>query len=403
MTTLKNQSFVNLTEKLTNVLHKINDTLSNNFKETENMDLLSGYAGVAIFKVNYIKHFHSDSESIDNSFLLEPIHKFEAFQNLTNSSPNFCGGISGILWYIKYLNRFDVLDINCDDIISSFKSYLLDTTLNYIDEDNLDFFYGACGIFMVLMEYNALSKNEIEEIEKRILLKEIKIGSTGSTFFFKFKEKVDSYDIGMAHGLCALISIFSKYTHNSALKNVISSSLNFIISNKNKNNQFSLFPYSVAKEFDERKDANSRLAWCYGDLSIALTFWHAGNAFNKAEWKLEAETIMLHCAKRRDLKENSIEDGAICHGTSGIAHIFNCFFKETKIKEFDDARWYWLEQTLQMAKFDDGLAGYKSLHGNGWQNNYGLLEGISGIGLVLMGFLNDNKNDVNWDDCLLLN
>lgn len=392
-----------LVNKLTEVVHEINNALSGNHTETENVDLLSGYAGVALFKMNYIRHFLSNSQSVDNSFILEPINKFSAFQDLTNTSPNFCGGISGILWYIKYLNSLDILEIDTEDVISSFKSYLLETILNYIDNDNFDFFYGACGIFMVLMEYQSLSTSEIEQIEKKILLKEVKIDKNESTFFFKFKKEVDSYDMGMAHGLCAFISIFSKHSHNSDIVNAVSNSINFINSNRNKTIQHALFPYSVTKNVEKKTDEDSRLAWCYGDLSIALAFWNAGKNLKQEVWKQKAIEIMLHSAKRKDLKENGIVDASICHGTAGVAHIFNYFFKQTKIEEFDHARWYWLEQTLQMKKFDDGLAGFKTLQGNGWQSDLGLLEGISGIGLVLLEFLNEdtNANNLNWDGSLL--
>jgi hypothetical protein len=364
--------------------------------------LLSGGAGINIFRINYLKRFHSHSEFIDSNFILNPLDKFSVFQNTTKLSPNFCGGISGILWYIKYLTESNLLDINCDEVIMPFKNYLLNRILDAIDEDNLDFFYGTCGILMLLMYYNTLTTTEIENVIKKIMSKEIKLKHNISTYFFKFKKDEDTYDIGMAHGLCALICIFSNYLHHSLNPEFVSNALNFIISNKNKSNEISLFPYSVAKQPKKNSNLNSRLAWCYGDLSIALAFWQAGKAFSNEEWKHEAIDILLHCANRKDLKENNVEDAGICHGTAGIAHVFNRFYKETGIKELDEARWYWLEQTLQMAKFDDGLAGYKAWQGKlGWQNNYGLLEGIAGIGLVLLGFLTDDIVDLDWDHCLL--
>ena len=148
---------------------------------------------------------------------------------------------------------------------------------------------------------------------------------------------------------------------------------------------------------------NSRLAWCYGDLGIASAFWQTGKNNNNTEWKQEAIDILLHTAQRLNTKENLIMDAGICHGAAGVAHIFNRFYKETGIKEFDEARWYWLDQTLQMAKPGTGLAGYQVWnHKAGWQNEYGLLEGIAGIGLALAGFLTEDVQDLDWDQCLLL-
>lgn len=63
---------------------------------------------------------------------------------------------------------------------------------------------------------------------------------------------------------------------------------------------------------------------------------------------------------------------------------------------------YWIGRTLSMAKFEDGLAGYKTWQGaeRGFRNEYGLLEGIAGIRLVLLAYL--SNEEPTWDECLLL-
>jgi lantibiotic biosynthesis protein len=149
---------------------------------------------------------------------------------------------------------------------------------------------------------------------------------------------------------------------------------------------------------------SSRLGWCYGDPGIASSIWQAGKALKNEEWKNEAIEIMLHASLRKELKINGVMDAGICHGTAGIAHIFNRFYWETKMPVFKEAANYWIEETLKMAYHKDGLAGYKAWQGKerGWQNEYGLLEGVAGIGLVLLGFLTDDINDLSWDRCLLL-
>ena len=62
------------------------------------------------------------------------------------------------------------------------------------------------------------------------------------------------------------------------------------------------------------------------------------------------------------------------------------------------------EKTLEFANFEDGLAGYKKYVGKSdFENKYGLLEGIPGIGVVLMGFLSSYESNNNkWDNCFLL-
>jgi hypothetical protein len=108
-------------------------------------------------------------------------------------------------------------------------------------------------------------------------------------------------------------------------------------------------------------------------------------------------------SKRLDLEKNKIFDACVCHGSAGIAHFFNRMYHETKMKEFYDISIYWIETTLKMASFSDGLAGFKTWHTEqhgGWVNEYCLLEGISGIGLSLLSFYNSKTLD--WDKAFLM-
>jgi lantibiotic modifying enzyme len=146
----------------------------------------------------------------------------------------------------------------------------------------------------------------------------------------------------------------------------------------------------------------SRLAWCYGDLGIAMSLWQAGIALQNEAWKNKALEILLFAAeKRRDLQQNWVKDAGLCHGTAGIAHIFYRMWWNTHIPEFKNAANYWMNETLKMATFTDGLAGFKTWHGKeGWVNSCGLLEGISGIGLALLTYY--YEIEPTWDECLLL-
>jgi hypothetical protein len=76
----------------------------------------------------------------------------------------------------------------------------------------------------------------------------------------------------------------------------------------------------------------------------------------------------------------------------------------TKLPEFKNAADYWFQATLKMARFPNGLAGFKALHMEDgkpfWVNEYGLLEGISGRGLAMLTYY--YEMEPAWDECLLL-
>ena len=113
----------------------------------------------------------------------------------------------------------------------------------------------------------------------------------------------------------------------------------------------------------------------------------ASKSLKRNDWAEEAKTILIHSSKRRDLNENGVIDACFCHGASGIAHIFHRMYKETELDECGEAARYWMEKTIEMSKFKDGLAGYKVWRrDNGFENDAGLLEGIAGIGLALLSY-----------------
>jgi lantibiotic modifying enzyme len=134
-----------------------------------------------------------------------------------------------------------------------------------------------------------------------------------------------------------------------------------------------------------------------------MSRWQAGVALNNEAWKNKAVEVLVFAAeKRRNLEQNFVADAGLCHGTAGIGHIFYRMWWNTRLPEFKSAADYWFHETLKMAKFEDGLAGYKAWHGEarGCQNEYGLLEGIAGIGLALLTYY--YEIEPTWDECLLL-
>jgi len=95
-----------------------------------------------------------------------------------------------------------------------------------------------------------------------------------------------------------------------------------------------------------------------------------------------------------------IIDAGICHGSVGLAMIYRRMYIETDIEIFGEAVKYWIQVSLSFSKFDDGLAGYKSFYIDKWVNDYCLLSGIAGIGLMFISFLMDDNQ--KWDEIFLL-
>jgi len=219
--------------------------------------------------------------------------------------------------------------------------------------------------------------------------------------------KKTGYNISLAHGMSSIAVILSKLyaikeLDQKMIKTLLQGCVNYILEQEIDKDKYGSFFPSIAIESMDAVSI-SRLGWCYGDLGISMALWQAGVALQNESWKNKALEVLLFAAeKRRDLQKNYVVDAGLCHGASGIAHIFYRSWWNTRMPEFKKAADYWMNETLKMATFEDGLAGYKTWYGKekGWVNSYSLLEGIAGIGLALLTYY--HEVEPTWDECLLL-
>jgi len=104
---------------------------------------------------------------------------------------------------------------------------------------------------------------------------------------------------------------------------------------------------------------------------------------------------------RRDIEEAGLKDSGLCHGTCGVASIYDYMYKQTNEPLFKESADFWLDQLLKM-DIHDGNAGYMQWMGTEkkWQEETNLLEGIAGIGLAMISFL--ATFDTKWEECLMI-
>lgn len=366
--------------------------------------LLGGRAGVSLFLFFY-------ANTINSEYYYE--HAFEMLQKdfdtqLTiNSSPT---SLSRKGWLLSCLTNSEVIKVDLLKYFESIDSILFNSLIANIRKNNFDFLHGGLAIVLFFLSrkaidtktynYLAIFVNELIEKKNESKDHEFKWAS-----FINIKNRTEVYNISMSHGISSIIAVLSKLykkdIEKKKTKIMIEGAVNYLLQQKLPHHQYiSIFPNLALESMDTLYP--SRLAWCYGDLGISVAIWHASQALNNKEWEKEAVNILLHTAKRRDLKENGVVDAGLCHGAAGIAHIFNRMYGYTGIEELKETSDYWFDQTLKMARFEDGLAGFKAWQGEdkGWLNEAGLLEGIAGIGLALISAVSDIEPA--WDECLLL-
>jgi lantibiotic modifying enzyme len=326
-----------------------------------------------------------------------------------------CGGIAGIGWLYEYLSQRNVIDYDTNILLEEFDNYLENELKRFMIANTYDFLQGGVGIALYFAKRIA-KKQELVSILNQFLEDLEKISTRQEdgaikwlSFLGEHSNPQQGYNIALSHGMASIVAILSKFYSIEGIDKekteaLLRSTVQYILAQEIDKDQYGSFFPSYALE-STPTIFKSRLGWCYGDLGIASALYQAGIVLKNTAWINKALEILLFAAtQRRSLEENYVSDAGLCHGTAGIGHIFYRMWWNTKLPEFKDAADYWFAQTLKMARFEDGLAGFKTLHvPDGkptWINDYGFLTGITGIGLALLTYYYEIEPE--WDECLLL-
>lgn len=382
-------------------LHEIAEVFTDDaYKEDCTNNFLGDSSGAVLFLLYYAKQFGNEMA------LSKAADLFAKVAHAYNSGYAYPPSLAKFLFLVLHVKSMELIEFGdySEEETALLQSYLRKTAANFYKDKNFDILHGGLGNGLFLLKSGDVSGIK-EMVEGVASLAEVDKNGLKWYALTNYEENRWTYNLGFAHGIPSIVAMLSKI-HGKGMERercaeLIEGAVNYILAQKlPKGNYNSIFG-NYAHESTE-KPYSSRLAWCYGDLGIAVALWRASKALCRKDWEDEAKAILRHASQRRDLKENTVIDACFCHGTSGIAHVFNRMWRETGMPECKDAAAYWINQTLCMARFEDGLAGYKTWQGDkrGFQNEYGLLEGIAGIGLALLSFLSDE--DPTWDECLLL-
>lgn len=128
-------------------IHAIADVLFRDMKDgkldNEGVGLLAGQTGIIIFCKHYLQVFpNSEKEEILEGFLETYFDKLTSEIGLFT----YCGGLTGALEGLKYLNRERLLEIDYSDVEKNYRELLQTFAINSILNGNYDYLHGGLGI-----------------------------------------------------------------------------------------------------------------------------------------------------------------------------------------------------------------------------------------------------------------
>nr|WP_314494779.1 lanthionine synthetase LanC family protein [uncultured Chryseobacterium sp.] len=339
------------------------------------------------------------------------IEKIEELIDMASeaSYSSFATGSLAIIYFMRLLHNANIIaDEDIEGIEEDSIEFFLELLSAAADRKEYDLFTGLIGLgiyFLEIKKFDAAAKI-VSYIDH------LKYERNQSFFWIDHIVKEDNViDLGLAHGQPSIISFLAECYHKGCEKEtcakLIRGSVNFLkeLYEENKDSQF-IFPSKLNIATGE-KQLSERLAWCYGDLGVAISIWKAYTVLQDEDLKAMCLAIILNLSKIKADKsgvfysqKNECIDTGICHGTSGISHIFNKFYRIFQNPELKEAHDYWMFLTLQ--QLDKGAKFPYDLKNDEWVEHTGLLEGISGVGMVLLDYqYPDRARD--WDKIYLMN
>ena len=375
---------------------------------SNNIGLHGGTSGIALFLAYYDRIIRQKNEVSQRVMdIIE--HNIERI-NSGERLHTICGGISGFGWLCEHLRQLTMLKSEDIDFLDDLDPYLYKMMISDIKRGNYDFLHGALGVatyFLSRFDKKGISgyiNDLLIELEKSAI--ECENGAVKWISVLNQETGEEGYNISLSHGMSSIVAFHIRlYQLNFETERVcllLTNTMNYILDQVTfTKGSISFFP-SYSKESNAGNNF-SRLGWCYGDLGVANTLRRAAVVLKNREIENISLKILLHNCNRRDIQINGIHDAGICHGSVGVSHIFWNLYLDTQIDFFRETACHWMNVTTQMAIHTDGIAGFKVYRTEkygGFTKSPSLLEGVSGIGLVLLSQL--NKDARVWDECMLL-
>jgi lantibiotic modifying enzyme len=368
--------------------------------------VLAGLAGKALFLLHYAQlHGEQAYYNLGHAALeraLEAAHP-------SPDNHTYCSGLAGLGWTLMHLHEQHLLDLDGNELLEDLDGYLVETLSQDLAHGNYDFLHGALGTalyFLKRTRYTPEARPVLQSFVREMEALSIRKGEMVQWESVLLGQGKRGYNISLSHGMSSIVALLSKLyaagIERERIGGMLQGTIHYILRQQLDTTRYtSCFPsYSLETEGEP---GSSRLAWCYGDLGIASALWLAGQAVGHRPWQHKAVEVFLHASKRTDVQEAGVMDASLCHGSAGIAHIFNRAYQHTHLAAFQTARDYWLDQTIRMAASGAGLGGYKTYAGKqeGYKTETNLLEGIAGVGLAFMAAAAGHSY-AQWDECLLL-
>ena len=394
--------------EIQNITFNIASELAKSTLNSE-IGLHSGFAGHVLF----LGHLYMKFEKTNHYDLF--MSKLDiCIERLSTDSldSSLYNGFTGVLWVIRHFIRLGLLKKSDFESLEDLEDIIIESCRHDCTYKHYDLLNGMIGkgVYLIECEEEEKSKLALEKMVQQLdsfAILDSNYKTWNDPMLLPGRRSTFS-NLGLAHGVPSIIIFLAKLHKKKIARELTSTLLQQSVPWLLKQMTpfgTSLFSYNTCSVEE------SRLAWCYGDLGPAMALLQAGTALDQQEWIIKAVEISIKAGQRQlessgvkqDPEKQTLDNG-FCHGTTGISLLYSRLYEKTQVKEFKTIAEYWLsfsidnlgQSVISNRNTPFGASADQLKNGKPSLN---LLEGLCGIGLVLLDKL--NQKSLGWDSIFL--
>lgn len=339
--------------------------------------------------------------------------------NSTQRVGSFAEGLTGLAIVLSRLKHYKLLDSESVELLHVVEKALLDL----VTDDSAkflgyDYFYGLTGLGNYFINFSDCKrKKEIVKIICSQILAQAIEADVGLKWRDNYSFGIYPYNLGFAHGILSVITIFSKAIYKMGFQELhlpLTKATKWYLAQENDKDCEYRFSGTIS-EHGEGKNEKNWISWCYGDLSASIALIHSFNATGTKSYLEKAIAIASSTVKRKDIQNEIanyngiIFEAGLCHGLAGVAASYYSLAQYFSDKQFWDSFEFWckalLRRTSQEDLNDSSARCYRIGRRVGQENTFdpdlSLLDGAAGVGLLYCSVLKPSLHDL-WAPVFLL-
>ncbi|HEY0189649.1 MAG TPA: lanthionine synthetase LanC family protein [Kofleriaceae bacterium] len=325
------------------------------------------------------------------------------------AEPGLYGGAARILFAVGHLSAGEDADTACGMIERSLHAFLAAPNINY------DLISGLAGLAVPVLQRIAdgspsphsepLALRILEQLEALAEARPVGLRwHTPPDLLPAWQRELAPegyFNYGLAHGMPGIAAVLARYVASGIevararrlLDGVMAHMQDVALPERG-----SRFPGWLGAS---RPQGTARVAWCYGDLGVAVAAIAAASATGRDDWR-QFGLELAHGMAERPLDKSQCIDTGLCHGTAGVGHLFNRLAQATGDADLAAAAARYLDQTLRLRNAEP-VAGFpRGIPADGhvtWEPASDLLTGAAGVALAFHAAI--SPIEPAWDQLLL--